>query len=72
VVADRERLVVLSGLLFAFAIGGVVGASGFKHVGFMFSLPIATTLLALAAVPLVDDLQTYRLLRAHASARRKR
>lgn len=70
VMADRERLVVLVGLLFAFAIGGVVGASGFKHVGFMFSLPIAAILAVIAAVPLFDDLRTYRLLRARDRRRR--
>jgi uncharacterized membrane protein YoaK (UPF0700 family) len=55
VLADRERLRVLGGLLLSFTLGGLVGASGFKHVGYGFSIPIALFLAALALVPAVDD-----------------
>jgi uncharacterized membrane protein YoaK (UPF0700 family) len=55
VLADRERLRVLGGLLMSFTLGGLVGASGFKHVGYGFSIPIALFLAALALVPAVDD-----------------
>lgn len=58
--ADRERLRVLSGLLGAFLGGGVIGAFGFKWVGFVFTLPIALTLAGLALVPFWDDLQGWR------------
>lgn len=55
VVADRERLRVLGGLLLAFSVGGLTGAFGFKHVGYSFSIPIALLLASLALVPAVDD-----------------
>jgi uncharacterized membrane protein YoaK (UPF0700 family) len=48
VLADRERIRVLGGLLFAFIVGGVTGAFGFKHVGYGFSVPIALLLAVLA------------------------
>lgn len=53
---DRRRLALLASLLGAFFAGGVVGAIGFKHLGFLSTLPLATILVALAAVPLMDDL----------------
>jgi uncharacterized membrane protein YoaK (UPF0700 family) len=55
VLADRERIRVLGGLLLAFIIGGVTGAFGFKHVGYGFSVPIALLLAVLALVPAIDD-----------------
>lgn len=53
---DRQRLALLASLLGAFFAGGLVGAIGFKHLGFVSTLPLATILVALAAVPLMDDL----------------
>jgi uncharacterized membrane protein YoaK (UPF0700 family) len=55
VLADRERIRVLGGLLLAFAVGGLTGAFGFKHIGYGFSVPIALVLAVLALVPAVDD-----------------
>ncbi len=55
VLADRERIRVLGGLLLAFTVGGVTGAFGFKHIGYGFSVPIAVVLAVLALVPAVDD-----------------
>jgi uncharacterized membrane protein YoaK (UPF0700 family) len=55
VLADRERIRVLGGLLLAFAVGGLTGAFGFKHTGYGFSVPIALVLAVLALVPAVDD-----------------
>ena len=59
VLADRERLRVLGGLLLSFTLGGLIGASGFKHVGYGFSIPIALFLAALALVPAVDDARRF-------------
>jgi uncharacterized membrane protein YoaK (UPF0700 family) len=56
VVADRPRLWRLSGLLAGFFLGGVTGAFGFKHLGYVATLPLAAILVVLAAVPAVDDL----------------
>lgn len=54
---DRQRMVVLGGLLLAFMAGAVAGAFGFKSVGYVFTVPLALVLAALAAVPALDDLR---------------
>lgn len=54
--ADRPRLALLASLLGMFFVGGVTGALGFKHLGFLATLPLAAILLALAIVPVWDDL----------------
>jgi len=60
VVADRLRLGVLTGLASFFFLGGLAGALGFKHVGYLSTVPLALLLIALASVPAVDDLRTWR------------
>ncbi|PTB17834.1 hypothetical protein C9I57_26770, partial [Trinickia symbiotica] len=52
---DRQRLALLASLLGSFFFGGLAGAIGFKHIGFVVTVPLAALLVALAAVPLVDD-----------------
>jgi hypothetical protein len=59
--ADRRRLTLLASLLVAFFGGALAGAIGFKHMGFVATVPLATVLVALAAVPLVDDMLGQRL-----------
>ncbi|MFL6674489.1 MAG: YoaK family protein [Massilia sp.] len=54
--ANRMRLKLLAGLLLAFFIGGVAGAVGFRHVGYLSTVPLAALLCALAIVPTVDDM----------------
>ena len=54
--ADRARLRVLSSLLAAFFFGGVLGAFGFKHLGYLSTVPLALMLVALASVPAFDDI----------------
>ncbi len=56
VVADRGRLRLLCMLLGAFFFGGVVGALGFKSLGYLSTVPLALVLVTLAIVPAVDDL----------------
>ena len=56
VMADRRRLALLVSLLAAFFCGGLAGALGFKHMGFVSTVPLATVLVVLAAVPLMDDM----------------
>lgn len=53
--ANRGRLGVLATLLFCFFAGGVAGAIGFKHFGFVSTVPLATALCLLAIVPALDD-----------------
>jgi len=58
--ADRDRLKVLLGLLASYALGGVVGAYGFKHLGYASTVPLALLLALVAIVPTWDDLRSYR------------
>lgn len=48
VLADREKLKLLALFLLSFFGGGVIGALGFNYVGFVFSVPLALLVLALA------------------------
>lgn len=64
--ANRLKLRLLSILLGAFITGGVVGAAGFKYVGFVWVLPAAFSLLALSLPPLYADFQRTR--RRHLAA----
>jgi uncharacterized membrane protein YoaK (UPF0700 family) len=59
VVADRDRLALLCGLLLSFFVGGVAGALGFKHVGWLSTVPLAVFLVLLAIVPALDDLRLF-------------
>ena len=56
--ASFERITVLGGLLLAFTGGGVIGAYGFKFVGYVSTVPLAVLLAALALVPAWDDLRS--------------
>jgi uncharacterized membrane protein YoaK (UPF0700 family) len=56
VLADRSRLKLLSLLLLAFFVGGIVGALGFRHAGYLSTVPLALILTSLALVPMLDDL----------------
>ncbi|CAE6690166.1 MULTISPECIES: YoaK family protein [Paraburkholderia] len=58
--ADRQKLRLLGSLLLSFLSGGLAGAIGFKHLGFMATIPLAIVLLTLAAVPVVDDMLAQR------------
>ncbi|MFT5591180.1 MAG: uncharacterized membrane protein YoaK (UPF0700 family) [Bradyrhizobium sp.] len=54
--ADRDKLGIHSLILSMFLTGGVVGAFGFKHLGFSATLPLAVVLLVMAAIPMFDDI----------------
>ena len=54
---EMAVLRLLGSLVMLFFIGGVVGALGFKHVGFPFTLPLAAILLILAAMPVIEDMR---------------
>ena len=56
VVANRPKLRLLVSLLGMFFVGGVTGALGFKHLGYATTIPLASILMLLAVVPIVDDL----------------
>ncbi|WP_059411733.1 DUF1275 domain-containing transporter [Cupriavidus basilensis] len=57
VLANRSRLRMLATLVGLFFGGGVIGALGFKHLGFSATLALAALLLALAVVPVADDVR---------------
>lgn len=57
VVANRARLQRLVLLLTMFFLGGVLGALGFKHIGFVATVPLALLVFLLAAVPVFDDVR---------------
>lgn len=54
--ADRARMLTLVLLVACFLVGGLLGAWGFKHFGFLATLPLAAILMLLSAVPVFDDL----------------
>lgn len=56
VMADREKLRLLGSLLGAFFLGGVLGALGFKYVGFVSTVPLAALLFLLAGLPVMAEL----------------
>ncbi|RZL96224.1 MAG: DUF1275 domain-containing protein [Variovorax sp.] len=56
VLANRDRLRVLTLLVVFFFFGGVLGAVGFKYIGYFSTVPLALVLLVLATVPALDDL----------------
>ena len=60
--ANRDRLRLFSGLAAMFLVGGLVGAAGFKYVGFIFVLPLALVLLTLSLPPLWADRKKLRQL----------
>ena len=58
--ADRARLRVHAQLIAGFFLGGLVGALGFKHLGYISTVPLALMLLLLVMRPLLDDWQRLR------------
>lgn len=58
--ANRDRIRVHSQLVAGFLVGGVLGALGFKHLGYISTLPLALMLLLLVMRPALDDWQRVR------------
>ncbi|AOK14618.1 hypothetical protein WT26_00690 [Burkholderia cepacia] len=67
VIANRAKLRIHGTMLASFFIGGLAGAIGFKHVGYVSTVPLAAVLVTLAIVPVIDDVLAYvcRLDRRH-------
>ena len=53
--SDRAHLLDLTLLAFSFFAGGVIGALGFKYLGYVSTVPLAVALIGLAGVPAFDD-----------------
>jgi len=60
VLANRQRLRIHAQLVLAFFVGGLAGALGFKHAGYISTLPLAVLLLLLVLRPLLDDWSRWR------------
>lgn len=69
--ANRIKLRLYATLLGMFVAGGLVGAFGFKYVGFIWVLPLALVLLALSLPPLYADLQRILRIRRKLKASRQ-
>lgn len=63
IVADRDRLAMLAMLCGFFLIGGISGALGFKHIGYLTTLPLAALLISMSVVPVIDDIRYAQSLR---------
>ena len=55
--AEMAKVRLLSSLIGMFFVGGMVGALGFRHAGFLFTLPLAMILVVLAVMPILDDVR---------------
>ena len=55
--ANQFKLRLYGTLLLSFFTGGIVGATGFRYVGFIWVLPFATLLLLASLPPLVADIR---------------
>ena len=54
---NRSKLQMLTVLALSFFSGGVVGAFGFKQLGYIATVPLALVLVTLAIVPALDDVR---------------
>lgn len=59
VIANRTRLALHAKLIGSFFLGGLVGAIGFKAVGFYATLPLAALLVLLVARPVLSDVKNW-------------
>ena len=57
VAVNRVKLQMLTLLALSFFLGGVVGAFGFKYLGYIATVPLALVLITLAIVPALDDMR---------------
>ena len=57
---NRQRLRMAGGLIAMFVVGGVAGALGFTHLGFVCVVPLAALLLALSLPPMLKDVARHR------------
>jgi hypothetical protein len=65
IAAELATLRLLTSVIALFFIGGVIGALGFKHVGFFFTIPLSIMLVLLAVMPVIDDVRGRRPAAVH-------
>lgn len=56
VLGNRAKIRLLCMLVGMFTLGGLAGALGFKYLGYIATVPLAALLIALAGVPVLEDL----------------
>ena len=66
---NPQRMRMAGGLVGMFVLGGIVGALGFKYVGFICVVPLAALLLAVSVPPFMRDLPRFRTLLKRLRAR---
>jgi uncharacterized membrane protein YoaK (UPF0700 family) len=59
VAANRNKLRIQLALIASFFIGGLVGAVGFKSVGFIATVPLAILLALLVIRPVLNDAKNW-------------
>ncbi len=59
VMANQKKLHLQLKLIFSFFVGGVLGAVGFKAVGFITTVPLAVVLLLLVWRPVLNDAKNW-------------
>ncbi|MGZ8287933.1 MAG: YoaK family protein [Telluria sp.] len=59
VAPNIPRLRLLSALVGFFFAGGVAGALGFRYIGYFSTVPLALVLVAMASIPIIDDVLIY-------------
>ena len=57
VIANTDRIAILSSILALFFAGGIVGAAAFKSMGYSAVLPIVALLVAISLAPLIADVR---------------
>jgi uncharacterized membrane protein YoaK (UPF0700 family) len=60
--SDRRKVRIQISLVCAFLIGGLVGANGFKYLGYVSTVPLALILVLLAYEPVWQDMRSRRRL----------
>ena len=65
VLANRQKLRIHTLLVMCFFVGGFAGALGFKHVGFVSTVPLAIGLWLLALRPFLKDVRQHLLAAGH-------
>ncbi len=59
VVANRKKLKLHASLIASFFVGGLLGALGFKSLGFITTVPLAIFLLVLVWRPVINDVRIW-------------
>jgi len=61
VLANRRKLTIHAALVAAFFCGGVLGALGFKYLGYVTTVPLALLLAWLTTGPVLQDIRSGRI-----------